>query len=112
MKLLICALCLLVQTLFTASSHAQDSQLSPPTFKIANGKTSFSVPFELIDNRIFINVGLNGKGPYRFILDSGGYGQISLELAREINLPLGEEGQGVGAGQNVLVSRETTISNR
>lgn len=110
MKLLMCALFLLAQTLFTASSHAQDSQSSPPSFKIANGKTSFDVPFELVDNRIFIKVRLNGKGPYRFILDSGGYGQISLELAREINLPLGEEGQGIGAGQNVLVARETKVT--
>lgn len=110
MKLLKCAIFLLAQTLFAASSHALDSQSSPPSFKIANGKTSFSVPFELVDNRIFINVRLNGEGPYHFILDSGGYGQISLELAREINLPLGEEGRGIGAGQNVLVARETKVA--
>lgn len=110
MRLLLCALCLLAQTSLTASSQAQDAQLSPPDFKIANGKTSFSIPFELVDNRIFINVRLNGKGPYRFILDSGGYGQISLELAREMKLPLGAEGQGVGAGQNVLAARETKIA--
>lgn len=106
----ICTLCLLVLILFTAPSQAQDSQSSPTSFKIADGKTSFTIPFELVDNRIFINVRLNGKGPYRFILDSGGYGQISLELAREINLPLGEEGQGVGPGQNVIVARETQVA--
>ncbi|HEV8371471.1 MAG TPA: aspartyl protease family protein [Pyrinomonadaceae bacterium] len=97
-------------TMFAASSMVRESQPSGPIFRIADSKTSFSIPFELVDNRIFINVKLNGKGPFRFILDSGGYAQISLELAREVNLPLGKEGQGVGAGQNVMVARETKIA--
>jgi hypothetical protein len=35
------------------------------------GKGSFNMPFELVDNRIFIDVQLNGKGPFKFILDTG-----------------------------------------
>ena len=31
-----------------------------------------TVPFELTDNRIFVDVSINGKGPYHFIFDTGG----------------------------------------
>ena len=102
MKLLVCLLCLFFNLLLTGSSTAQ--QL-PPDLEMAAGKTSFSIPFELVDNRIFIAVRINGKGPYHFLLDSGGFGSISMQVARELDLPLGEEARGAGAGQNVVVAR-------
>jgi hypothetical protein len=39
---------------------------------IALSKVLATIPFEVIDNRIFLPVRLNGTGPYYFILDSGG----------------------------------------
>ena len=41
-------------------------------FSIANGATSTTVPFNLVDNHVYVNVLLDGKGPYRFVFDSGG----------------------------------------
>lgn len=69
MRLLVCSLCLLVQLAAAAPSHARGSQAPAPGWELVNGKTSFGIPFELVDNRIFIGVMLNGRGPYRFILD-------------------------------------------
>ena len=40
-------------------------------FSIADGKTTTTLPFELIDNRIFVEEQLDGRGPFYFILDTG-----------------------------------------
>ncbi len=37
----------------------------------AGGKEVATIPFELINNRPFIKVMINGKGPYRFVIDTG-----------------------------------------
>ena len=37
--------------------------LSAADSKAAGGTATFTLPFELIDNRVFIEVRLNGKGP-------------------------------------------------
>jgi hypothetical protein len=38
----------------------------------AGGRNSATVPFDLVDNHIVISALLNGKGPFRFVLDTGG----------------------------------------
>src|SRR5215469_3202005 len=60
---------------------------------------SFTLPFELIDNRVFIEVRLNGHGPYRFILDTGATGDISDHVARELGLKVEDAGMGQGVGE-------------
>ncbi|HMV51529.1 MAG TPA: aspartyl protease family protein, partial [Blastocatellia bacterium] len=37
----------------------------------AGGKEVTTIPFELINNRPFVKVMINGKGPYRFVIDTG-----------------------------------------
>jgi hypothetical protein len=70
----------------------------PPDFSIAGGKTSTAVPFELLNNHIYLDVKLNGKGPYRFMCDTGGVNIITPELARELGVTSegAFEGRGVG----------------
>jgi hypothetical protein len=70
----------------------------PPDFSIAGGKTSTAVPFELLNNHIYLNVKLNGKGPYRFLCDTGGVNIITPELAKELGVTSegALEGRGVG----------------
>jgi hypothetical protein len=77
---------------------------------LTSGKSSFNMPFELVDNRIFIDVQLNGKGPFKFILDTGGYAQVSLEAARAAMLRLDEQEQGTGVGQSSVTAWRTTIA--
>jgi hypothetical protein len=73
------------------------------------GGESLVVPFELVDNRVFVGVWLEGRGPFRFILDTGGYGGISLETARKVGAKLGNEVQGRGAGESVVTAWETVV---
>ncbi len=88
-----------------ALTRAQET----PSNLAFEGGESFGVPFELVDNRIFVGVWLEGKGPFRFILDTGGYGGMSVETARRIGAKLGNEVQGRGAGESVVKAWETVV---
>lgn len=71
----------------------------PPDFSIAGDRTSTSVPFELLNNHIYLNVRLNGKGPYRLLCDTGGVNVITPELARELGVTSEGAFEGRGAGE-------------
>lgn len=91
-----------------ALSHTGQSALRS-SVQTTGKRASFSIPFRLVDNRIFVDVKLNGKGPFSFILDTGGYGGISAEAAQAAGLKLGAEVQGSGAGEKVVTARETSV---
>jgi len=69
-----------------------------PDFGITGGKTSTTVPFELINNHIYVHVKLDGKGPFQMLCDTGGANIVTPALAKELGLkPEGAlEGRGVG----------------
>lgn len=70
----------------------------PPDFSFSGDRTSTTVPFTLINNHIYVDVTLNGKGPYRLLCDTGGANVITPTLAKELELkPEGAmQGRGVG----------------
>ncbi len=55
--------------------------------------SSHSAPLEIIHDKPFVKVMVNGKGPFRFVIDTGTGGQafVSAELAAQLGLP--ETGQ-------------------
>jgi hypothetical protein len=61
--------CMMLLASFAATARAQVA--TPKNLSFDGGKGSFTIPFELVDNRIFVNVMLEGRGPFRFILDTG-----------------------------------------
>jgi len=66
-------------------------------FTISGGSET-SVPFELIDNHVYLEVMLDGKGPYRFIFDTGGANVIDPAVAREVGAATAGSAQGGGVG--------------
>lgn len=70
----------------------------PADYHFAEGRSSTAVPFHLINNHIYLDVRLNGKGPYRLLFDSGGANVLTPTLAGELGLePEGAlQGRGVG----------------
>ena len=50
----------------------------------------YSAPLELINDKPYVTLLVNGRGPYRFLVDTGTGAQalVSLELARELALPV------------------------
>ncbi len=80
----------------------------PPDFTIAGGRSSVQVPFELLNNHIYLDVKLDGKGPYRLLCDTGGANVITPELAKALGVTSqgAFEGRGVGEkSQDVGVTK-------
>lgn len=72
-------------------------------FGLPSGVDSLLVPFDLWRNHIYVNVTVNGKGPCRFIFDSGAGGiAVNRRLAETANLiRLGTaEARGVGGADS------------
>ena len=67
---------------------------------VPSGKSSFSLPFGLVDNRVFIDVKLNGRGPFRFILDTGAGGALlNTGAANHLGLRVEDAGEEGGVGE-------------
>ncbi|MBV9719413.1 MAG: aspartyl protease family protein [Candidatus Eremiobacteraeota bacterium] len=73
-------------------------QTHPTDFSMENGKASTTIPIELEDNHVYLNVMLNGKGPYRFIFDTGGANIVDPAVAKEIGAVGSGSAQGSGVG--------------
>jgi hypothetical protein len=80
-----------------------------PDSSIAGGKDAFTLPFEFVDNRVFIEVSLDGQGPLNFILDTGAVAALDENTARKLNLKVRDSGDEHGVGENVVHSGETEI---
>ena len=74
---------------------------------IAGNAPSTTVPFRLLNNHIYVEATVNGKGPYTFIVDTGGHTLLSPRLVQEVGLkPIGEavtSGAGEGHGTTGFV---------
>jgi hypothetical protein len=91
------------------ATRAQAVSGAQSNLMFLDGKSSFTIPFEPVDNRIFVDVWLEGRGPFKFILDTGAYGGISAETAKRIGAKRGAEVEGRGAGESVVKAWETII---
>jgi hypothetical protein len=106
LRLLFIIACLAIPT---ACGISQSAALDSAT---TNGTASLSIPFDLIDNRIVIDVKLEGHGPYRFIFDSGAVSVVSMELARTLALKVeGLTRGGGGVGESTVERGQTKISD-
>ena len=72
----------------------------PAGGSIASGAATTTVPFRLLNNHVYVEGMVNGKGPYTFIVDSGGHTLLSSRIVSEAGLkPVGrsvESGAGEG----------------
>jgi len=81
-----------------------------PGFAIAAGEKSFMLPFEMIDNRVFVDVRLNGRGPFHFILDTGSGGfSLFRNVADSLGVHVEDAGEGHGVGEKSVRYGATTI---
>ncbi len=81
-----------------------EARFSPPQVKmddvvLAGGASSTVIPFELINNHIYVDVFVNGQGPIRMIFDTGGSNILTSEVAARLGLKTEGEMQGRGVGE-------------
>ena len=79
---------------------------------VAPAHRSFSVPFELYKGHIYVRAFVNGKGPYRFVFDTGasGMGRADRRLVAELSLPTvgeTENSDGINSAQIAIVSADS-----
>jgi predicted aspartyl protease len=74
---------------------------TPPTgASIVGRAASVAVPFRLMNNHVYVQATVNGKGPYTFIVDSGGHTLLSSHIVSEAGLkPVGQSVE-TGAGDS------------
>jgi len=71
-------------------------------FSIAGGAAQTQIPFQLINNHIYGEATVNGKGPFLFIFDTGGHNLIAPPVAKELGLKVEGTLPGTGAGEGVM----------
>ncbi|MBV9270112.1 MAG: aspartyl protease family protein [Candidatus Eremiobacteraeota bacterium] len=82
-----------------AAAHLARPRSTVHDFSMRNGQMTTTVPVALVENHVYLDVMLNGKGPYHMIFDTGGANIIDPAVAQEIGA-LGKgnmQGSGVGA---------------
>lgn len=64
---------------------------------------SFQAPIAYAGHLIELDVMVNGKGPYKFALDTGASGaRVSQQVAKDLALPIVGQAEGVGLGPEKL----------
>src|SRR5262249_2555271 len=77
--------------------------LAESTFSMVGGKTTSVMPFELIDNRVFVDAWIDDQGPFHLILDTGADGfSIADAVAKRLSLGVDDGGQGSGVGEKTV----------
>jgi Aspartyl protease/PDZ domain len=76
-----------------------------------NGSNETTIPFDLIDNHVYLNVSLNGKGPYRFVFDTGAFNVMDPAVAREIGATAAGHLEGSGTGSASVALQFARVSS-
>ncbi len=67
-------------------------------YRIAGGAASTSAPIELLNDHVIARVWIDGRGPFRFLLDTGGHDIVTPALARRLGLRRVGRMESTGAG--------------
>jgi hypothetical protein len=78
---------------------------------VADTKASFTLPFDLVDNRVFVEARLDGRGPFHLLLDTGAGGlTISTVAAQQLGLHVADSGEGQGVGEKTVHAGRAEIA--
>ena len=94
----------------TRALSAYSRPTAPPTGASIDGRAaSVTLPFRLLNNHIYIKAMVNGKGPYTYLVDTGGHCLISPELVAELGLEIVGSNAMSGAGTKTTAGGFTHI---
>ena len=69
---------------------------------IGGGAARTVMPFTLLNNHVYGQAMIDGKGPYRVIFDTGGLNLVTPTLAKALGLPVKGQFAGSGAGEGTM----------
>lgn len=84
-----------------ASHFAMPSAL-PHDFTVSSSSGSTTFPIELINNHIYLEAMVDGKGPFRFVFDTGGQGILNPDIAAKLGIAGSGNLQAGGAGAGTV----------
>lgn len=84
-----------------ASAYAM-AKTRPGGGVILNPAGRTTIPFQLINNHIFAEVKVNGKGPFLFIFDTGGHDLLTPDTAKALGVVSQGQAAGSGAGEGTV----------
>jgi hypothetical protein len=76
-------------------------------FTLPAGTTT--IPFELVDNHVSLPVTIDGKGPFRFLFDTGGANIVDADVAKQLGLRAAGNGAGSGVGSATEAFQFATV---
>jgi aspartyl protease/PDZ domain-containing protein len=77
-------------------------KFEPRDFTMAPGTNSTTFPIEVINNHVYLDAKVNGKGPFRFIFDTGGQGVLNPDVAASLGVHTAGAMQEGGAGAGTV----------
>lgn len=93
-------------TAVAAAEPAAQAFAAPKTtladFALDGGARETTIPIELVNNHIYGRAMVNGKGPFRFIFDTGGTELLTPATAKAIGLNVQGEFDAHGAGEGIM----------
>jgi hypothetical protein len=91
------------------AAHFVAPKSSPHDFSIAGAAIQTSVPIRISENHVYLDVMLNGKGPFHFELDTGGANVIDPSVSNALGVASGGSTQVTGVGSASSASSFATI---
>jgi len=91
----------------TLGPKLQDSAFAPPPWsvtdaRIANAEGRVTVPIRVLNNHVYLEAKINGKGPFLCIFDTGGHSLLTPETAKALAVDTKGHAPGSGAGEAVV----------
>jgi len=68
------------------AAHFAAPKSSPHDFSIADHALQASIPMQISENHVYLDVMLNGKGPFHFELDTGGANVIDSAVSEKLGV--------------------------
>ena len=75
---------------------------TPTDAHIANTEGRVTVPMQVLNNHVYLEVKINGKGPFLCIFDTGGHSLLTPETAEALAVHPEGQAPGTGAGEGVV----------
>lgn len=89
-------------------------QPTDPVKKTKLESSKSEIPFQVINGHIYVDVMINGRGPFLFLLDTGasGNGRIDLSLAKSLGInSIGSILNDDGTGNNVTILKKMVVDS-
>jgi Aspartyl protease/PDZ domain len=100
---------------YDVSAPASELELAPPPSevrdaRIVTGARTATSPLRLEAGRLLVDARIDGKGPFPFLLDTGGHAILTPSMVSQLGLTAGGHGTSRGAGAGATAIQYTRVT--